>query len=364
MSLNIKDLSIIFALEEDPTISITDLAIKLNYSRPTIKSRIEKLKAAGMLRQPIALIKPEKMGLKRKHIFASVPNLEALEKLERSGDIHPYTRYRVRTFGGTFGMYMQYEIPPSTDSLLREFFQILKEKDVVENFKIYSSTGLRTVSYPNLDKFNQEDLTWKFDWESWFNELKNSSYTIKRPKIEEMDKSNYKPIHLNILSELSYEDGTHTQSELKEKFKLSKTETHRQYSKVVDQYVDRFRLLYDRKSFNLTESYLALANLVDNKTQGQIYNQVLENPPPFHFRTDFLENANLIMWGNMSTSQADQFAFSTWKALENVEIYVLSTQGSRSRLYYFHPNNFDFDKHDWIKTREYIVSDPIKELEI
>ena len=66
----------------------------------------------------------------------------------------------------------------------------------------------------------------------------------------------------------------------------------------------------------------------------------------------------------MSASQADQFAFSTWKALENVEIYVLSTQAGRARLYYFHPDNFDFEKQEWIKTREYVVDNPIKELKI
>ena len=364
MGLNIKDLKIIFALEEDPTITITDLAKKLNISRPTIKTHLEKLKDAGMLRKPIALIKPEKMGLERKHIFVSVPNLESLEILEKSGDEHPYTRYRARTFGGTFGLYMQFEIPPKTDNLLREFFQILKEKKFVNDFKTFSSTGVRIESYPDINKFNQDNLSWDFSWESWFNNLKNYSYTIKQSKEEPLEKSEYKPIHLNILSELSYEGGKHTQTELKDKFRLSKTEAHRQYSKVIEQYVDRFRLLYDRKSFNLTETCLAIANLVDSKTQGRIFNQIKENPPPFHFRLELLENANVIMWGSMSTLQADQFAFSAWKKLKNLEMYILSTQFGRARLYYFHPDNFDFDSQDWIKTHKYIVDEPIQRLKI
>ncbi|MCE7743242.1 MAG: hypothetical protein GOP50_12400, partial [Candidatus Heimdallarchaeota archaeon] len=177
------------------------------------------------------------------------------------------------------------------------------------------------------------------------------------------DFSTYKPIHFSILRELTT-DASIKQTKIKETFELSKTEAHRHYKYVMDNYVDKVRLMYDRNSFNLTETYMAVANLSDSRTQGRIFNQLKENPPPFYVSVDMLEKSNLIMWGNMSPKQANEFAFSIWKALKNVEIYILSTKHGGSSVYWFYPNNFDFENEDWKKSREYIVTEPLKRLKI
>ncbi len=363
MSLNTNDLALLLALEENPFITITNLADKLKLSRPTVKKRLENLKDAGMLDKPVALYKPEKIGLERKHIFATVPNRESLEVMEQACDKHPYTKYRARTFGGKFGIYMQFEIPPNTSNLLNEFFKALKEGDILDDFRILSSTGLRAVTYPDLKKFDANNLTWNFSWEKWFKSLNNYTYTIKNQIKPETDFSSYKPIHFSILRDLT-SDASIKQKDIKDNFKLSKTEAHRHYKYVMDNYVDKVRLMYDRKSFNLTETYIALARIVNNTTRGQIYNQLKENPPPFYVSIDLLEGSNFVMWGNMSPAQANEFAFSIWKTLENVEIHILSTKHGGSSIYWFYPNNFDFDKEEWKKSREYMVTKPLKELKI
>ncbi|MCE7742843.1 MAG: winged helix-turn-helix transcriptional regulator, partial [Candidatus Heimdallarchaeota archaeon] len=203
MSLNTSDLALILAMEEDPFITITSLANKLDLSRPTVKKRIENLKEAGMLSKPIALYNPEKIGLERKHVFASVSNKESLDIMEKACDEHPYTKYRARTFGGGFGIYMQYEIPPQTFKMLKEFLTTLGDAGIIKDYHVFESTGLRTVTYPDLNKFDSGNLTWDFSWENWFKSLKNYTYSVKQNIKVKRDFSTYKPIHFSILRELT-----------------------------------------------------------------------------------------------------------------------------------------------------------------
>jgi len=362
MNISIKDLALIFALEEDPFISITKLSEMLKLSRPTVKKRMENLKKQGILGKPIALYQPENLGLERKHVFAEVTSQDDLKKLEKACEEHPYTRYRARTFGGVFGLYMQFEIPPNTLHLLNEFIQRLQDNKYLTEFKILESSGRRTVSFPDLNKFNVDSLTWDFSWNKWFKSLKSYSSKIYEPEKKETDYSIYKPQHFQVLRKIS-SDASINQSELKDALGLSKTETHRSYKFVMDKYIDRVRLIYDRESFNLTETYLAISSFIGEEKQAQIYNQMKENPPPFHISVDMLENYGIIIWGNMSTSQATDFAFSAWKALNNAYIYILNTKKGGSRMYWFYPNNFDFDKQYWKISREYMIEEPLSKID-
>ncbi len=366
MGMNIKDMELLLALVEDPTISITELAEKLKLSRPTVKARLDNLKERGMIRKPIVLYKPETLGLERKHVLVEVSSKESIKLLEDSCDTHPYTVYRARTFGGKFGLYMQFEVPPNTLGLLKEYFQILKQKKYINTFRIYESSGLRQISYPDLEKFNSETLSWNFSWDKWFRKLK--SYPTSHDKTTENTSiyTNYKPIQFKILRELTSNasNATKKQSELKEKFNLSKTDAHRHYNYVMDNYVDKVRLLIDKRSFNLTETYIAVASSVTQERKNQLYNLMKDNPPPFHVSLDILKGTNLFMWGNMSASQASEFAFSIWNTLQNVEVYILNTKDKGSRNYWFYDENYDFDNKCWKTSSEYMVKEPLSNLGI
>ncbi|MBY8999663.1 MAG: hypothetical protein KGD64_01990, partial [Candidatus Heimdallarchaeota archaeon] len=174
----------------------------------------------------------------------------------------------------------------------------------------------------------------------------------------------YKPIHFKILRELTSNtsDATKKQSELKEKFNLSKTDAHRHYNYVMDNYVDSVRLLIDRKSFNLTETYIAVASSVTKESKNQLYNLMKDKPPPFHVSMDILKGTNLLIWGNMSAPQASEFAFSIWNALQNVEVYVLNTRDKESRNYWFYDLNYDFNNESWKTSREYMIKEPLSQL--
>jgi DNA-binding Lrp family transcriptional regulator len=361
MSISPKDLALIFALEEDPFISITKLSEMLNLSRPTIKKRMEALKKQGILGKPMALYQPETLGLERKHVFAEVSSLEDLKILEKACEVHPYTKYRSRTFGGNFGIYIQFEIPHNTLHLLNDFLQKLLDSKYMTDFKLLESSGIRTVSFPDLNKFNAESLSWDFSWKEWYKSLMSYSTVINKKVEEKINYSVYKPLHFQILRKIS-SDASVNQSELIDLFGISKTEAHRSYNFVMNKYVDRVRLIYDRESFNLTETYLALSPYIGYKKQAQIYNQMTENPPPFHISFDVLENGGVIIWGNMNSSQATDFAFSSWKSLNNIQIYLLNTKKGGSRMYWFYPNNFDFEKQNWKTSRRYMIDDPLSEL--
>ncbi|MHA1400875.1 MAG: Lrp/AsnC family transcriptional regulator [Candidatus Heimdallarchaeaceae archaeon] len=360
-NISLKDFTILLELETNPFISISELAKKLNLSRPTTAKHIQRLKENRIIKETIAIYEPESLGLQRISVLTSVPSFKALNILEKACWEHPYTFYRARTYGGEYGIFMQFNIPPNTDTRLQEFLIKLKQMGFLTDFRMFKSKGIRAHSSHDLSRYNYESSNWKFSWEEWFSTLHKNPSNLPEPILPTNNYSNFKKSHFEVLRLLN-QNAEIKQIEISEKLKISKTEAHRQYKYVMDNYVSQVRLVYDRDNFYLTETYLAIGSFVTPERQAQIYHQLKNHPPPFQSAYDILNDNQIIFWANMSLNQANSFIFSIWQTLQHVKIYILSTKMRGSAIYWFYPPNFDFENMKWRDSRDYMVKEPIERL--
>ena len=57
------DIKILMLLQEDASISIAELAQKVNLSQTPCWKRVQRLEASGVVQKRVALVDPEKVGL-------------------------------------------------------------------------------------------------------------------------------------------------------------------------------------------------------------------------------------------------------------------------------------------------------------
>jgi DNA-binding Lrp family transcriptional regulator len=334
---------------------MTELASLLGITRITAKKRVDDLKERDIIRTPIAIYNPHALGLNRINILAFVNSIEKLLTLELACDEHPYTHYRARVYGGQFGLLMQFDTPINTIHLIEEFMKKLVKEGIIQQYELLPSTGIRNDIYADLARYNAKMSRWTFSWDEWFANLdKEKSILPKKQKIVN-DFTTFQQSHFKILRMLTA-NASIKQTEIIEKLKLSRTQTHREYNYVIENYIERIRFIYNREIFDLTETYIAIGSDLDKNISGQIFSAINNNPPPFRLALDLIENKNVLLWGNMTPAQASSFAFSMWRTISSTKIYTLDTK--KSRLYWFYPNNFDFQIMTWKTSKDYIIKEP------
>ncbi|MHA1924165.1 MAG: winged helix-turn-helix domain-containing protein, partial [Candidatus Heimdallarchaeota archaeon] len=296
------------------------------------------------------------LGLNRINVLAFVNSIEKLRILELASDEHPYTHYRARAYGGQFGLFMQFDAPEKATSQINDFFRKLVKENIVLHYELLPSIGIRNDIYADLSRYNAKMSSWTFSWEDWFTNLEKEKSSIPdKQKISE-DFTVFQQSHFKILRMLTA-NASIKQTEIIEKLKLSRTQTHREYNYVMEKYIERIRFIYNREIFDLTETYIAIGSDLDKNKSDQIFSTINNNPPPFRLALDLIENNKILLWGNMTPAQASGFAFSMWRTISSTQIYTLYTK--KSRLYWFYPENFDFQAMEWKSSKDYVIKDPL-----
>lgn len=361
MGISSKDYALLIVLNANPFMSMTELAKRLDIPKGKANKLFHRLKNQGIIQNPVAIYKPEPLGLYRINVLTKIPSIECMKIVENACDEHPYTHYRSRAYGEFFCLFIQFDIPVNSIQHVNEFFSELQKLGYVTQFEIYESTGIREELFPDLSRYNELTSTWEFSWEEWF------SITLKEPVILPLplkinnDFSQFQLFHFRLLRKLT-SNALLKPKALEKEFELKKADARKHYNFVVNNYISRIRFLYDREVFDLSEYFIGIGTQLTMKEQATLYNRIKEYPPPFHLAIDILKHGNVLLWSNMSPSQASHFAYSFWENIPNFKIKTLSTKQKSSALYWFYPPNFDFEEKQWIKTKEYMVKDPIERL--
>ena len=355
-NLSSEDFAILLALESNPFMPMTELATLLGITRITAKKRVDGLKERDIIRTPIAIYNPQALGLNRINVIAFVNSIEKLRILELACDEHPYTHYRARVYGGQFGLLMQFDTPGNTTTQTDEFLRKLAKEDIILQYELLPSIGIRNDIYADLSRYNAKMSSWIFSWDDWFTGLDEEKSSLPVKQIITKDFSKFQQSHFKILRMLTA-NASIKQTDIIEKLKLSRTQTHREYNFVMENYIERIRFIYNREIFDLTETYITIGSDLEKSKSDQIFSAVKNNPPPFRLALDLIENNKILLWGNMTPAQASSFAFSMWRTISSTQIYTLDTK--KSRLYWFYPDNFDFQIMEWKVSKDYVIKDPL-----
>ncbi|MFX1254085.1 MAG: winged helix-turn-helix transcriptional regulator [Promethearchaeota archaeon] len=361
--LSVEDYRIIQKLERNPLMPYTEFASELGISWPTAKKRVNELKIRGVIRTPVAIYSNELLGLRRMSFIWTLESRKDLSFMEKFCDIHPYTHYRCRGYGRGFILFTQFDVPPEVIPQMNELSTLLQEERYVRDITTLESSGARLETFPDLQYFDLDAREWVFDWNEWLSLILQQSETLtSKTSTPSLSLDEWDPIDFQILRNLTANAET-KQADLMREFDLSRTETHRRYSKVFENLISSVRLSYNRILFDLVNTHLFWVRHPDKAQLHRFFNLMGSSPPPFRMGLDILKQDGFFLWaGAVPSIHEHHLAFSLWQLFGTFETYTLDTSIGNSMLYWFYPNNFDFDTHYWRTDREYTIDQPLKEL--
>ncbi len=401
MTLSNDDHRLLLALWEDPLKPDSQLAAELGVSAPTIKRRLEKLQKERVINA--VSIKPYhySLGMDLVSYLITLPE-NRLEIFEELLDIHPYTTFRVRVFGGVNGIFVQFTTPIDSDCFLDELFTILKEKKWIVQYQKWNGKQENTINTTlNFKLWDVVENKWNFSVNKFLNNLHNGK----------IDKKTGTPIIQNVLSEIQIldlillrelslmgEQNADGRSEFIKELKLEnsirfkqsevkrlilelpiyreflkdipKEELERKIKhwisekkKFLDENIIRdYYLAFDRTKVKLFSRILIAGRIIKTKTIENL-KASLENKL-FPFESGLIlseEDTNkFIWWLNVTPSEIPKIL--NFFNRECVDLYVMMMDDDNSFGYPIWPGNFDVKSNTWKVNKEYIVDMPLKEI--
>jgi len=355
--------NLLVLLQSNPNISYTEIAQIFKFSPATAKRKVVELRKKGLYYGKYALFRPTTVGLNKYVILSFTDKAKNLETIERALREHPYTSHRSRIYVPRLGIYSEFNYPSEDPSLLKEFFEELKKRRVIYEYKIYKSTHIERNLSLNLKKISLDTLQWDFDWQVFRNKL-NKIETATFPVPAESILSSMKLIDFKILRILT-NDADISQRELSRRLKSDRTEVWRRIHFLEENVISGYKAKIDRKKFNITSNKIIFLHFKDDVllwTYFSLFSNE-EIRPPFRYRLEILQDSKkrkilLIYISLPQHHEAQLFYFINDDA--DVESYSIDPVGKHGVRYSFYEPNFDSKKREWKLSKQYVVSNPIE----
>ncbi len=165
MTMTFENLKILAALGRNPTGTNQSLCKDVGISAQSLKNRLDQLYSQKILLGFSASVSPFAVGLEPIAVFAEV-SPENWSVFEKVCDDHPYTRYRVRTFGAVNGIFALFSIPFHTTHIITDLLEKLKKRGSIQNYELVVPSSSYISSETDFDYFDV-DTGWNFNWEKW-----------------------------------------------------------------------------------------------------------------------------------------------------------------------------------------------------
>ena len=172
--MNDKDIRILSALSRHPLESATAMSKRTGMALTTFSKRLKKLYENRVLLSISAQVNYPSLGLESIMYFLEIP-FTHIKDMELALDLHPYTRYRVRSLGAMNGLYTMFATPTGTAPLINKFVEGLGDLGYVTDHYYRISEGPWAYSETDFAYFNLDDYTWSFDWNRWESETLTDS---------------------------------------------------------------------------------------------------------------------------------------------------------------------------------------------
>lgn len=203
MTLTFENLKILAALGRNPTGTNQSLCKDVGISAQSLKNRLDQLYSQKILLGVSATVSPFAVGLEAIAVFAEV-SPENWGLFEKVCDDHPYTRYRIRTFGAVNGIFAIFSIPFHTTHILVDLLEKLKKRGSIQNYELVVPTSSYISSETDFGYYNV-DTGWNFNWEKWEEILeKDGAVGLESPppsvlpRLDETDMGILRQLSINV----------------------------------------------------------------------------------------------------------------------------------------------------------------------
>ncbi|TFH01287.1 MAG: hypothetical protein E4H14_18725 [Candidatus Thorarchaeota archaeon] len=359
-SLNGAHLSLLMAIQEKPLATVTELVNRVAGSKPTVIKRLSYLRKNQFFKVK-ALLDLYNMGFDTVEVLLDTTNLKDVVKLERIATNHPYTSYRSRCFGFHNGLYLQFRIPTGSRGNIDEIIKILKEDGTIVGHRILAIGDEPTINTGmKLDGWNPDSMSWKFDWEKWFEADFNTikSEKAKKPSgsvLEWITKSD-----LHILQQLMYSakrSNTEMIRAIHESGISFTPQTFGRRLRMVDeQCVAKYRVSFKPIAFDIISNIL-ITGTGKKKYLNEIYSKMSSEPIPFE-STMRVTESELFWVVRMPPSHLSSLLSNLHLNLENMTVTIIDYPNSY--LYSIWPEILDEENRVWRQDREFMIDQALK----
>lgn len=334
MILERKDLSLLIALQQDPLAPASTLAKTINLSTPTIISKLENLQQEKAYYNVSADLKSEALELELVDVFFEIDELKDVEYFEKSICYnHPYTRFRIRSFGATNGLFVQFRIPQGTIALLTELFETLQLKNRIQSYFIPTiiNTSKTINTRANLKNWNNDKLNWFFDWNDWLSKLQKQPTKMIDKKPVQSFLSKMDEIDMALLEQITM-NARRKNTEIMDALNLDKSETgipqkiSRKLKFINKKIIEQYRVFLRWEAFEIYNSFLVLAEC-DEPIRNKLQN-LLENEP-IPFESNYKNTEEGFRWYiRCPASHFSNIAEIIWKLSHKTHFYFLDYKKS------------------------------------
>ena len=350
------------ALQERPFATIAELAERVGISRPTMKKKIEFLEGKGA--QPLFYVYPnlnyEAMRLEQVDLILDVNSFEDVQKLVEIARKHPYTSYRSRCYGAFNGVFLQFRVPIGTAHYIKELVDTLNLKGRLRNHLILESKNEKSIyTSMSVDVWNQSSMSWKFDWELWF----ESSAPLGQRRRKKVDYNIFdwlKKDDLYILQQLMLNARRSNRviiDALRSKGIDFTPQTFGRRLRLVQRdCIDGYRVTFDPQTFDIISNVLILGN-ADEKFLAQLQAKMTSDPIPFE--SSFRTSDNHLFWFvRLSPSHLSLLIERLHPHLDNM--YVTMIDYRHSKLFSIWPDIYDPETKTWRQDEKFMLHDVLK----
>lgn len=319
----------------------------------TYSKRLKKLYKTKVLLSISAEVNYPALGLEPVFYFLESP-FRFVKNVELALDLHPYTRYRVRSLGAMNGLYTLFAVPAGAVQLLNEFIEELVRLGYVEDYYFYLSTGPWAYSETDFQYFNLDDGSWSFDWNRWeLDVLLDSpphSCTEGCPSsvLHELDVRD-----MRILRQLSM-NAARRKKDIASEAKIPDYHLSRRWKKLEKNVIDNYRVVVNREASKLFATLMFECDCTD-PIKWKFANALSTLP----FQSTLMPNRRgFFLQTSIHSLDLPQLGRILQKYCRGVR--VLWSDYDSSMRYWFWDE--PFQDGGWISSREYMVGNVIEAL--
>jgi DNA-binding Lrp family transcriptional regulator len=371
-SLSNSLLKLLIAVQEEPLATVEQLSKRTGISKPTVAKKmriLEGIKSSERIRDhpegryfTIApIIDNPAIGLEYYGVVVETSSIRNMMKLEKLGDEHPYTQYRIRCFGRNNGVFFQFRIPFGTKPLLEELLEDLKNRGVLTNATPLPPEQSPPV-YTNLSVsgWDGSKMGWEFNWDEWFEFQKSDRGATKTPRkpglaLDWLTKRDVHIIHevmqgarrknLEIIQALNDKGVAYTPQTFSRRYKMIQKDCFEGY-----------RANFDPTVFDIYNSVIIMGEGTKSYLQ-KLKAKLISEPIPFQTTLRVSEN-HLFWYLRLQSIHLSKVISNLYRDLKNMSIWNADYASSMS--YYVWPEAFDDGERKWRTDHDFLVGNFLK----
>lgn len=346
---------------------VVKLAEEVGVSPPTAKAWLDRLRAEQVYVGVQANLDARKLGLEVYDFLVETSSYDALVRIEKFCEEHPYTLYRARAYGGrTQGIFMQFRQPPGARAHLKQALRVMKEQGLAVTVRELPNLHPKpdsTYTRPRLEAWDSERMIWTFDWNAWWKDSPSAAKTRKAKKVVVTDNVMVLDRLDAKILEIITKDAKQKNTEIIERMGLDKRKLGVQQMiskklKRLKEVVKSYRVFINWTHFDVYNTPMVIAEASSEVTQKLISNL---KDDVFPFGSSIRETPTGFVWyARMPSAHLSELITLVWQIASSFEVLTLDYK--HSQRYGLWAETLDEDTKSWRTDEEFCLNAPMRSI--